>query len=256
MDPAETLVVADELARERVLIDALPYLDNEYEDPTVQAEVNALIESEMESLPSRNYLAHLPLPTGLGSLSSSDFYKSEIGRMEAQQPMAKLDLSRYEVPEPPKELRRDASAWKSAVNNARAQLEHQHNRLVNLELLQKYGPQAWLQQNKALDQFKSTMELEAEQAGQRASDANVKRKRAQEAGGPRIAQLSYEYQKASHENLQLATAVALLKKDTKRLKAMAVEQGLTVPDTVQDGQVVDGQAEVVERPGGWDAMEE
>ena len=61
---------------------------------------------------------------------------------------------------------------------------------------------------------------------------------------------------ASHENLQLATAVALLKKDTKRLKAMAVEQGLTVPDTVQDGQVVDGQAEVVERPGGWDAMEE
>ena len=56
--------------------------------------------------------------------------------------------------------------------------------------------------------------------------------------------------------MQLATAVALLKKDTKRLKAMAVEQGLTVPDTVQDGQVVDGQAEVVERPGGWDAMEE
>ena len=39
MDPAETLVVADELARERVLIDALPYLDNEYEDPTVQSEV-------------------------------------------------------------------------------------------------------------------------------------------------------------------------------------------------------------------------
>lgn len=41
MDPAETLVVADELARERVLIDALPYLDNEYEDPTVQAEVGS-----------------------------------------------------------------------------------------------------------------------------------------------------------------------------------------------------------------------
>lgn len=63
---------------------------------------------------------------------------------------------------------------------------------------------------------------------------------------------------ASHENLQLATAVALLKKDTKRLKAMAVEQGLTVPDTVQDGEVVEGQAEFVERPGAWDAdnMEE
>ena len=41
MDEADTLVVADELARERVLIDALPYLDNEYEDPAVQAEVSA-----------------------------------------------------------------------------------------------------------------------------------------------------------------------------------------------------------------------
>ena len=36
----DELVAADAIKRERVLIDALPYLDNEYEDPQVQAQVS------------------------------------------------------------------------------------------------------------------------------------------------------------------------------------------------------------------------
>ena len=54
--------------------------------------------------------------------------------------------------------------------------------------------------------------------------------------------------------MQLATAVALLKKDTKRLKAAAVEQGLAVPDTVTEGQVSEGQNG--QGAGPEDAMEE
>eukprot|EP00622_Pseudochattonella_farcimen_P000458 FR734956.1.p1 GENE.FR734956.1~~FR734956.1.p1 ORF type:complete len:215 (+),score=33.63 FR734956.1:167-811(+) len=211
----DELVAADAIKRERVLIDALPYLDNEYEDPQVQAQVHALIESEMSGLPSRDYLAHLPLPEGIGSFNGAELVQAEMARLAAQEPMAKLDLSRYEVPEPAKELRRDASAWKKAVNNARVQLEHQHNRLVNLELLQKYGSQAWLQQNKALDTLKGGVHEEAEKLSLVASEANVKRKRAQEKTGPRISQLSHDYQKATHENMQLMTAVTLLRKDTK-----------------------------------------
>ena len=41
------------------------------------------------------------------------------------------------------ERRNDSAAWTAAVNNAHAQLEHQGNRLTNLELLLKHGATAW-----------------------------------------------------------------------------------------------------------------
>jgi pre-mRNA-splicing factor SPF27 len=37
----------------------------------------------------------------------------------------------------------DYSAWLAASNNAHAQLEHQLNRITNLELLLKYGANTW-----------------------------------------------------------------------------------------------------------------
>lgn len=35
------------------------------------------------------------------------------------------------------------AAWGKACDNAHAQLEHQLNRITNLELLLKYGSNAW-----------------------------------------------------------------------------------------------------------------
>jgi hypothetical protein len=37
----------------------------------------------------------------------------------------------------------DVAAWGKACDNAHAQLEHQLNRITNLELLLKYGANAW-----------------------------------------------------------------------------------------------------------------
>lgn len=37
----------------------------------------------------------------------------------------------------------DVAAWGKACDNAHAQLEHQLNRITNLELLLKYGSNAW-----------------------------------------------------------------------------------------------------------------
>ena len=45
-----------------------------------------------------------------------------------QQPMAKFDTSRYQMDPPPEHLRDDEAAWKTAVENAQAQLEHQATR--------------------------------------------------------------------------------------------------------------------------------
>lgn len=37
----------------------------------------------------------------------------------------------------------DLAAWGKACDNAHAQLEHQLNRITNLELMLKYGANAW-----------------------------------------------------------------------------------------------------------------
>jgi pre-mRNA-splicing factor SPF27 len=37
----------------------------------------------------------------------------------------------------------DVQAWEKACKNANAQLEHQLNRITNLELLLRYGGNAW-----------------------------------------------------------------------------------------------------------------
>ena len=85
-----------------------------------------------------------------------------------QQPMPKLDTTRYQLDAPPSHLQADLAAWRKSTDNAQAQLEHQGNRcaahcveeagclraahgpcphfarrLVNLELLQKFGANAW-----------------------------------------------------------------------------------------------------------------
>jgi pre-mRNA-splicing factor SPF27 len=53
--------------------------------------------------------------------------------------MAPLDTSRYRLDPPGPTKRNDFNAWKSALDNAHAQLEHQYLRILNLELLLKYG---------------------------------------------------------------------------------------------------------------------
>jgi len=53
--------------------------------------------------------------------------------------MPALDTSRYRLEPPPASKKHDLGAWKACVDNAHSQLEHQYLRIVNLELMLKYG---------------------------------------------------------------------------------------------------------------------
>jgi pre-mRNA-splicing factor SPF27 len=57
--------------------------------------------------------------------------------------MPPLDVTRYQLAAPGPDKAHDPAAWRAAVDNAQAQLEHQHNRVQNLELMLKYGPNTW-----------------------------------------------------------------------------------------------------------------
>ncbi len=57
--------------------------------------------------------------------------------------MPALDMTRYRLDPPSQAQRNDLAAWRAAIDNAHAQLEHQYNRIQNLELMLKFGPNTW-----------------------------------------------------------------------------------------------------------------
>lgn len=53
---------------------------------------------------------------------------AELARVAAQQDLNALDATRYRLDKPAEAQRDDPEAWQQAVDNAKSQLQHQHNR--------------------------------------------------------------------------------------------------------------------------------
>lgn len=120
--------------------DALPYIDKEYDHPLVQEAVHKLISDEMRTFKPQNYLHHLPYPQ-LKHLNDSI----------PPQPLPKIDTTRYLVEGPPPALEKDVNAWRKSINNAKSQIEHQTNNIINLELFEKNSASVWLEYNESLE---------------------------------------------------------------------------------------------------------
>ena len=54
----------------------------------------------------------------------------EYDRVKAGTPMEPLDTSRFRLAQPPANKQNDFSAWRKATDNAHSQLEHQYNRYI------------------------------------------------------------------------------------------------------------------------------
>ena len=133
------------------LIDALPYVDSQYNDPKMKQRVDQLVQAEMETFAPRDYVAHLPQyepnfevrARGARPLAGNDAHRlplllcqdhpllqAEWMRICDQQPMSRIDTSRYALDAPPAAKQADPQAWRRAVENAEAQHEHQNTRSV------------------------------------------------------------------------------------------------------------------------------
>ncbi len=62
------------------------------------------------------------------ALQGHPVLKAELERVRSGLPMAGLDIARYRLDEPSLNRRNDMAAWRSALDNAHSQLEHQYNR--------------------------------------------------------------------------------------------------------------------------------
>ena len=93
-------------------VDALPYVDRQYNDPALKAQVDAMIEAELKTFkPSRDYLAHLP-ELHEPNFDDHPLLQAEWMRVCEEQPMSKMDTSRWRIaPSPAANHPRPPIAW-------------------------------------------------------------------------------------------------------------------------------------------------
>jgi|TARA_B110000208_G_scaffold180379_1_gene229994 pre-mRNA-splicing factor SPF27 len=212
------------------LLDAMPYTEAEELSPNVRAMARGLIEAEMRAFPSPDYFANFPAPTlsfAAAASSSSEgsdsgsggFLASELVRVAASKPLPPLDVAeRYRVAPPPRQLQGDANAWRQATRVAERVLGHQRVRILNLELAQAHGADAWRWyiSNLEAEVARRTEEVGAARDG--VDDVNKKRKVEQMAAGPKLHALRSEWWVLADKTAQIETGCALLEHASKRIR--------------------------------------
>ena len=74
-----------------------------------------------------DYLGELP-PLPDTRFAGDPLLEQELARVAAGEGMRAMDTARYSLDPPPPTKRNDYASWRSALDNAYAQLEHQYNR--------------------------------------------------------------------------------------------------------------------------------
>lgn len=104
---------------------------------------------------------------------SNTILSTDLDRTSKGQQTTIMDTTRFRL-EPPKTPTLDA--WHASLQNSQSQLEHQSNRLINLELVNKFGPNAWRLHCFQLEWMKNSLEKEVGEVKKSVVDINKERK--------------------------------------------------------------------------------
>lgn len=223
------------------LVDALPYIDTQLGQTEVAQQVKALIDEEMQNFEPRDYLAPLPEPEL--PLLSGEMMQEEIARMEAGQPMAGFDVSRYEVHKPQGNNEQEAAAWRKAAENIQRQLEYNRLRLANLEMLERWGSKAWVAHSIMVRASERVLANEAGELKNAREEVNKKRKLDQISCGNELRKLTNELQQYQQDNETTQKAVKQLEEDVQRLRQAALDRGLKIEGLEASDAVKAGESE-------------
>ena len=217
MEAAASMVQAEAANPSNVDIDALPYIDQQMEHiDQMKQYVDHLISEEMKTFAPRDYISHLPEPEL--KLANNPLLKAELERVQSGAPMAKMDTARYAVAPPEGAAAADPAAWKGAIGNAAAQLEHQTARGENLELLRDYGPAYYQEYHKYLEAVQQGMGAQRDDLKRKVDEINRERKAEQLGAGERLHGLDQKWKTLVFGNRQVEEACLAMEADIKRLK--------------------------------------
>ncbi|CAO3625644.1 unnamed protein product [Cunninghamella blakesleeana] len=202
------------LGRSDIEIDALPY------NPEMKTTVDKLIEQEMRRM-KRKEQSELPLTIDL--FQNNPVLSQEWTRVGKKETLDALDVTRYELQGP--ESKSDVDGWKKAVDNTKAQLESQAGSMFNLELLQKYGGNAWRVHNYQLEAQLKYIQQETENYKSQINEINKERKAEQTEAANTITNLENKWSDLISQNLQVEIACASLESELEELRRMKQQSG-------------------------------
>jgi pre-mRNA-splicing factor SPF27 len=165
----------------------------------------------------QDYLDELPAPPA-GRLGGHPLLQTEAERVARGEAMAPLDVARYAMQPPPVNKRNDWAAWRGALDNAEAQLEHQQLRLCNLELMAKFGPNVWRAHNMQLDVLIKQFGEELAAVRAETDQVNKERKLQQLQASEEMARVEREWYELIQKNLEIEAACRAEEKRVEGLR--------------------------------------
>ncbi|RKP24069.1 breast carcinoma amplified sequence 2-domain-containing protein [Syncephalis pseudoplumigaleata] len=154
------------------------------------------------------------LPSEEGAL-----WKQTLARMkDGKEKLDALDMARYRMPAALDDDA-DLQAWQELCRSTETQLQHQHLRLCNLELLQKFGNNAWRMHNYQVEGQVEGMKRMLETEKGKVVECNQARKAMQLEAGEKLRKLEERWQSLIGQNAHLEVACAALEKEIKDWQA-------------------------------------
>lgn len=170
--------------------DALPYID-------------APAGKDVETLLAKETVKTEELHPRLRPLAPpkfSDAINAELDRVEKGLPLNSIDLTRYD----PKDLKQAYVAYETLSN-----------RVESLQLLEKFGHNAWLTHIPKLEAALAGLETELQETMRTIEQVNVGRKRSQIEAGDDLTRLEAEWTDLIGKCIQVEVATELLKRERK-----------------------------------------
>ncbi|DBA03048.1 TPA: hypothetical protein N0F65_003236 [Lagenidium giganteum] len=206
------------LLENQAMIDALGYIDNEYNDLATQQVVQHLIRAEMTTFTpdTAAYLAFLPTPAP--AFAHNPRLQKEMKRVGANVRLNAIDLNRYQVHEPTKQHAEDAAAWETAVRKLQTAVEHQNNRVMNLELQQQYGAKVWKVRTAVLDGLNAQNKRVLEETQKKSGEINTTRKQQQLLNLPKLQTYQRKYNDLVDKNDVIQRSCTYEEQQAKKAK--------------------------------------
>ncbi|TFK90232.1 breast carcinoma amplified sequence 2 [Polyporus arcularius HHB13444] len=201
-----------------MIYDSLPYYDNELEQyPILKQKVEK--ELAREGKPPQSL--HPGVPPEPTLFANNPMLQAELERVQNHRLLPPLDTTRYQLPAPT--TPESEEEWRKALDNARAQLEHQKTRHLNLALLQQYGSNAWRIHNYLNEAAAKHIEQTLEELKNLTTEVNRDRKNYQTRLGTQLTSLETRWTELISSILQIEMANVALEVEIDRLNKREVE---------------------------------
>ncbi|XP_044751428.1 pre-mRNA-splicing factor SPF27 [Coccinella septempunctata] len=200
-----------------VIVDALPYIDEGYNESGVRDAALAMVEEECRRYrPTKNYLEHLP-PLNISSFETQ-MMRNEFERLQNRSPMEHFSMKRYELPPPPSGKVNEISAWQECVDNSEAQLRHQGVRIMNLNLMIEYFCPTWQRFLQTVTDTEKITTAKVVALRQSLQELNWQRKSSQTKVGEQLKDLEAKWVQLVSKNYSIEQACCMIEEYINKIK--------------------------------------